>query len=110
MKRSRLIAFYIFTFANAWGLAAAFMLFYPQMSRVSWPATSWNPIVFLMVWSRLVFGPVLARVVEGQAGLVHWAVNRFGNLGPDDALYCAIAYSLAALAAIVATARSPDIG
>jgi hypothetical protein len=65
---------------------------------IHWFMLSIVSVSVLMTWIALhTRGSVVPLV------LMHWAVNRFSDLGQQGAMYCASAYMLAALAVILAT-------
>lgn len=87
---------------TVWHLPAFLFSGMPQASLpLGWFCVSMISVTVLMAWVTInTDGAVMPAI------LMHWAFNRFSDLGPHGAMYAAVAYAGAALAVIVLTRGS----
>ncbi len=87
---------------TVWHLPAFLFSGMPQSSLpIGWFCLSMVSVTVLMSWVTInTRGAVIPAI------LMHWAFNRFSDLGQDGAIYAAGAYTLAALAVIGVTKGS----
>ena len=87
---------------TVWHLPAFLFSGMPQSSLpIGWFCVSMVSVTVLMAWVTINTGGAVIPAI-----LMHWAFNRFSDLGQDGAIYAAGAYTLAALVIIVATRGS----
>lgn len=84
---------------GVWHLPAFLFSGMPQAELpVGWFLLWCTAMTVVMSWICInAHGAVLPAI------LVHWAANRFSDLSSDGAMYCALAWAIAALAIIAAT-------
>ena len=87
---------------TVWHLPAFLFSGMPQSSLpLGWFCLSMVSVTVLMSWVT-----IKARGAVIPAILMHWAFNRFSDLGQDGAMYAAGAYTVAAVVVIVVTRGS----
>lgn len=84
---------------TVWHLPAFLFSGMPQSNLpLGWFCVAMVSVTVLMSWVT-----IKARGAVIPAILMHWAFNRFSDLNQDGAMYAAVAYTIAAVAVILAT-------
>ena len=87
---------------TVWHLPAFLFSGMPQSNLpLGWFCLSMVSVTVLMAWVTINAGGAVIPAI-----LMHWAFNRFSDLGQDGAIYAAVAYTLAALLVIACTKGS----